>query len=123
MQEQFLNIPEHFHITIIEEVSNQNELKLREQYWIRYYQANNSKFGYNETDALYKCGGNTYQNKSNAEMEKIKELIRQRKLGKNNPQAKRVKRINILTKEEDIYDSIIECKSVWNKKWQNFYYG
>ena len=80
---------------------------LREQYWIRFYDSVNQ--GYNETDAISKCGGNTYQSKTQEEMEKIKEKIRQTKLGKKNPMARKVKRINILTGEEEIFDTVIAC--------------
>ena len=57
---------------IIEEIDTaqtQDELNQKEQYWIRYYDAVNK--GYNETDAINKCGGNTYQSKTEEEM-KIK---------------------------------------------------
>lgn len=42
-------------------------------------------------------------------MESIKEKIRQTKIGKNNPMAKKIKRINILTNEIDIFDTVISC--------------
>ena len=42
-------------------------------------------------------------------MEVIKEKIRQTKLGAKNPMARKVKRINIITKEEDIFDTVISC--------------
>ena len=43
------------------------------------------------------------------EMEDIKEKIRQTKLGSKNPMAKKIKRINILTNEIDIFDTVISC--------------
>ena len=95
---------------IIEEIDTaqtQDELNQKEQYWIRYY--NSVEEGYNETDALSKCGGNTYQSKTEDEMKVIKEKIRQTKLGSKNPMAKKIKRINILTNEIDIFDTIISC--------------
>ena len=49
---------ENFQIEIIDTAQNQNELNEKERYWIQYY--NSVKEGYNETDALSKCGGNTY---------------------------------------------------------------
>lgn len=67
------------------------------------------KTGYNETDDLYKCGGNTYLSKTPEEMEVIKEKIRDSKLGKKNPMAKRIKRINVITNEIDYFDTIIQC--------------
>lgn len=95
---------------IIEQIDSANtveELTIKEQYWIRYY--NSVKEGYNETDAMSKCGGNTYQNKTNEEMLIIKDKIRQSKLGNKNPQARKIKRINIKTGEIDIFDTIISC--------------
>ena len=49
---------ENFQIEIIDTAQNQNELNEKERYWIQYY--NSVEEGYNETDALSKCGGNTY---------------------------------------------------------------
>ena len=95
---------------IIEEIDNaqtQDELNQKEQYWIRYY--NSVKDGYNETDAISKCGGNTYQSKTKEEMEVIKDKIRQTKLGNKNPMARKIKRTNIITNEVDIFDTIINC--------------
>ena len=42
-------------------------------------------------------------------MEAIKEKIRQTKMGNKNPMAQKVKRINIITNEEDIFDTVISC--------------
>ena len=95
---------------IIEEIDNansQDELNNKEQYWIQYY--NSVKEGYNETDAISKCGGNTYQSKTKKEMEDIKEKIRQTKIGNKNPMAKKIKRTNIITNEIDIFDTVISC--------------
>ena len=95
---------------IIEEIDNaqtQDELNQKEQYWIRYY--NSVEDGYNETDAVSKCGGNTYQSKTEEEMEVIKNKIRQTKLGDKNPMARKIKRTNIITNEVDIFDTIISC--------------
>ena len=95
---------------IIEEIDNaqtQDELNQKEQYWIRYY--NSVEDGYNETDAVSKCGGNTYQSKTEEEMEVIKNKIRQTKLGDKNPMARKIKRTNIITNEVDIFDTIINC--------------
>ena len=98
---------DNFIIEQIDSAQTQNELNNKEQYWIRYY--NSVKEGYNETDAISKCGGNTYQSKTKEEMEVIKEKIRQTKLGSKNPMAKKIKRINIITGEIDIFDTIISC--------------
>ena len=85
----------------------QDELNQKEQYWIRFY--NSVEEGYNETDAISKCGGNTYRSKTEEEMEIIKEKIRQTKIGTKNPMARKIKRTNIITNEVDIFDTVISC--------------
>ena len=98
---------DNFKIEIIDTANNQNELNQKEQYWIQFY--NSVEKGYNETDAISKCGGNTYKSKTEEEMEIIKDKIRQTKIGSKNPMARKVKRINIITGEVDIFDTIISC--------------
>jgi group I intron endonuclease len=98
---------ENFIIEEIDTAQTQDELNKKEQYWIRYY--NSVEKGYNETDAISKSGGNTYQSKTKEEIEVIKEKIRQTKIGNKNPMAKKIKRINIQTNEVDIFDTIISC--------------
>lgn len=98
---------ENFIIEEIDTALTQDELNKKEQYWIQYY--NSVIDGYNETDAISKCGGNTYQSKTEAEMEVIKEKIRQTKLGNKNPMARKIKRTNIKTNEVNIFDTIISC--------------
>lgn len=98
---------DNFIIEQIDQAQTQDELNLKEQYWIQYY--NSVQEGYNETDAISKCGGNTYQSKTGQEMEIIKEKIRQTKLGAKNPMAKKIKRTNIITNEVDIFDTVISC--------------
>ena len=78
---------DNFIIEQIDQAQTQDELNKKEQYWIQYY--NSVQNGYNETDAISKCGGNTYQSKTEKEMEVIKEKIRQTKLGAKNPMAKK----------------------------------
>ena len=99
---------DNFVVEIIDTAQTQDELNQKERYWIQYY--NSVQEGYNETDAISKCGGNTYQSKTEEEMETIKEKIRQTKIGaKNHPMAKKIKRTNIITGEIDIFDTIISC--------------
>ena len=69
--------------------------KLKEQNYIRLFHATDSRYGYNETDALSKCGGNTYKNKTEEEMKIIKEKISKSKIEGLNPMARKIKRINI----------------------------
>ena len=98
---------DNFIIEEIDSAKTQNELNKKEQYWIQYYNSVND--GYNETDAINKCGGNTYLSKTEEEMEVIKDKIRQTKIGAKNPMAQKVKRINIQTNEIDIFDTVISC--------------
>ena len=98
---------ENFIIEEIDKAQTLDELNQKEQYWIQYY--NSVKEGYNETNAIYKSGGNTYQSKTEEEMEVIKEKIRQTKIGNKNPMAKKIKRINIQTGEINIFETIISC--------------
>ena len=99
--------PINFSYLVIDTASTQDELNQKEQYWIKYYNSVND--GYNETDAIEKCGGNTYQSKTEEEMETIKEKIRATKIGAKNPMAKKIKRTNIQTGKIDIFDTIISC--------------
>ena len=98
---------ENFIIEEIDIAFSQEELNQKEQYWIQYYNAIID--GYNETDAVYKCGGNTYKNKTEEEMKIIKEKISKTKMEGLNPMAKKIKRINIQTNEIEYFDSIIGC--------------
>jgi group I intron endonuclease len=98
---------DNFIIEEIDSAKTQNELNEKDQYWIQYYNSINS--GYNETEAINKCGGNTYLSKTEEEMEVIKDKIRQTKIGAKNPMAQKVKRINIQTNEIDIFDTVISC--------------
>lgn len=98
---------DNFKIEIIDTASSQDELNEKEQYWIKFY--NSVIDGYNETDAISKCGGNTYQSKTEEELKEISNKIRQTKIGKKNPMARRIKRINVITNEVDYFDTIISC--------------
>ena len=42
-------------------------------------------------------------------MEEIKEKIRQTKLGAKNPMARRIRRINVITGEINVFDTVISC--------------
>lgn len=96
-----------FELSVIDTASNQDELNQKEQYWIQQYDSINN--GYNETSAINKCGGNTYQSKSKIELKIIGEKIRQTKLGGKNPHSKKVRCINIKTNEIQIFTSQQEC--------------
>ena len=109
---------EHFYIEIIDTANDQEELNLKEQYWIRYYDSINN--GYNETDALYKCGGNTYKSKSSEEMILIGQKIRATKLRENNPNAKSVKCRNVDTKEELFFNTVADCQEYFSEATHRF---
>ena len=99
--------PDQSQLEFNDAATTQDELNQKEQYWIKYY--NSVEEGYNETDAISKCGGNTYQSKTEEELKEIGEKIRQTKIGAKNPMARRIRRINILTNEVKIFDTIISC--------------
>lgn len=109
---------ENFYIEEIDKANTQEELNLKEQYWIRYFDSVNN--GYNETDASYKCGGNTYKSKSKEELLLIGQKISKTKLKGNNPNSKKIKCRNIDTKEELFFDSMIDCRDYFNEKTHRF---
>lgn len=96
-----------FKIEEIDSATTQDELNKKEQYWIKYYDSVSA--GYNETDAIYKCGGNTYKSKSEEDLQEIKNKIRLTKLGGLNPNAKKVKMTDIELGEIKIFNSQQEC--------------
>ena len=110
--------PDKFYIEQIDTASSQEELTQKEHDWIVYY--NSVEDGYNETDAMSKCGGNTYRSKTPEEMENIKEKIRQTKLGGKNPHAAKVKCKNIETDKEYFFDSMAEAATFFNQTGHQF---
>ena len=96
-----------FTICVIDIAHNQTELNYKEQFWIQFYDSIN--FGYNETDAIYKCEGNTYKSKTSEEMKSISIKIAQSKIGGKNPNARKVKMTDVLTNEVLIFNSQQEC--------------
>jgi len=112
---------DNFSVKIIDTAETQEELTSKERHWIKLYDTVNS--GYNETDAEYKCGGNTYRNKSESEMKEIGERIRNTKIGSQNPQATPVKCFNTTTKEELFFNSASECKEYFGENTHRFITG
>ena len=110
--------PENFIIELIDTANNQEELNQKEQYWIQFYDSTNQ--GYNETDAISKCGGNTYKSKTPEEMKKISEKIRQSKLGGKNPHSTKVKCKNIKTNEEYHFDCQADMSKFFNENNHQF---
>ena len=109
---------DNFHIELLDTAINQEELNLKEQYWIRYFDSIHN--GYNETDAVYKCGGNTYMSKSKKEMDLISNKIKQTKLKGLNPNARCVKCFNVKTNEELHFNSFKECQEYFGEKTHRF---
>ena len=104
---------DNFVCEIIDKADNQIDLTAKENYWIRYY--NSVENGYNETDATYKSGGNTYKNKSLDEMKIIKQKISDSKKGEKNPNSTAVKCRNIKTNEEYHFKTQNEMKDFFNE--------
>lgn len=107
-----------FIIEQIDAANSQDELNKKEQYWIKYYDAVNK--GYNETDAIYKCGGNTYKSKSDKEMAEIISKIRASKLNSNNPNSKTIKCLNTKTNEKLIFSTLKECQEYFSEDTHRF---
>ena len=104
---------ENFYIELLDTATSQEELTLKEQQWIKFY--NSVEEGYNETDAISKCGGNTYKSKTAEEKKAIGEKIRQSKLGGKNPQAVGIKCKNIETDKEYFFSSMAEAARYFNQ--------
>lgn len=98
---------EHFHIEVIDVAQSQVELNQKEHYWINFFDSVNN--GYNETDSILKCGGNTYLSKTEEEMKIIKDKIRETKMGEKNPNHRKIIQTNIFTGEKIIFGSMQEC--------------
>lgn len=109
---------DNFVIEEIDTANSQDELNRKEQYWIKYYDSTNK--GYNETDSIYKCGGNTYKNKTDEEMQKIKEKIKISKLSNNNPNSKKIKCLNTKTNDELIFNTVKDCQNYFQEKSYRF---
>ena len=109
-----------FDVECIDNAETQEELTNKEQYWIRKYNSANSDIGYNETDAIYKCGGNTYASKTESELNDIKQKIQNAQLGEKNNNAKAVKCLNIETNEEIVFQTVNECRIYFNEKHHRF---
>ena len=105
--------PKSFVIELIDTASTQEELNMKEWSWIRYY--NSDIIGYNETDNILRCGGNTYQGKTEEEMNIIKEKIRQSKLGRNNPHSTMIKAFSYKTFYELFFWTQEDCRLYFNE--------
>lgn len=98
---------DNFMVEILDDTAkSQEELTLKEFQYIQQF--NSIENGYNETNAAFKSGGNTYLSKSSQEMKIIKNKLSASKIGEKNPQSKRIKCKNINTNEELIFNSMAE---------------
>lgn len=109
---------DNFVAEIIDTATTQEELTQKEYYWIAYYDS--AKNGYNENEDGFKCGGNTYKNKTPEELALVKEKIRESKIGGKNPQATGVKCKNINTNEEYHFGSQSEMQSFFGESNHQF---
>lgn len=109
---------ENFIIELIDTAETQDELNRKERYWIRFYDS--IHHGYNETDAVCKCGGNTYMSKNKREMRRIGKKIRDSKLGALNPHSRSVKCLNEGTGEELFFDTVKECQEYFGEDTHRF---
>ena len=105
--------PENFVVDVIDTADTQDELNRKEQYWIRHYDS--IHHGYNETDATYKCGGNTYMSKTELELFSISDRIRESKLGAKNPHSRKIKCRSEVSGEEIIFDTMKECQEYFGE--------
>lgn len=103
---------------VIDTANTQDELNKKEQEWIRFY--NSVESGYNETDAISKCGGNTYMSKSPDELKKISKKISVTKIGKLNPNSKSVKCLNVDNGEELFFDTVEDCRRYFGERTHRF---
>lgn len=101
--------PENFYIEIIDTATTKEELNQKELNWMYYYNSLDPKNGYNETD-FPGTGGNTYQFKTETELDEIKEKVRITKIGEKNPHARAVKFLNTKTNEELHFKTIIDAQ-------------
>lgn len=108
-----------FKLELIDDsAQTQDELNLLEQKYIREY--NTIENGYNETDAISKCGGNTYMSKTLEEMSKISDKIRETKIGSLNPNHRAVKVKNEDTQEELFFDTVKDCQEYFMEENHRF---
>lgn len=110
----------NFTISEIDRATSQSELTEKEHYWINYYDSTSPENGYNETDAIYKCGGNTYASKTPTELECIAQKLSESKLGEKNPNSKRVKCLNVINGTEAFFNTVEECRKFFGENTHRF---
>lgn len=101
---------ENFTIELLDDsATSQEELTQLEYKYIKEY--NSVKDGYNSTDDMHKCGGNTYKN---IDITETRKKLHDMRLGGQNPMAKKVKIIDYLENTEIIKNSMAEAKEFLN---------
>lgn len=96
---------ENFYIHLIEEVSEEDADE-RELYWILRFSKRYPL--YNEKISKGKCGGDTLSHHEN--LNEIKKKLSFEKIKGKNPNASKVKMIDIIDNIEREFDSIKECQ-------------
>lgn len=99
---------ENFYIELVDTASSKEELDTLEEYYIKYY--NCIEYGYNT--ALGKIGGDTLSKHPN--LDNIRKKLSESKKGHLNPNATKVKAINLNTNETYIFGSVKECQLHFN---------
>lgn len=103
---------ENFTIEQIDSATSQEDLNNKEFEWILKENSCDKTIGYNLKNSKGKCGGDTLSCHSNKK--DISNKIALTKIGGLNPNASKVKAINVITGEEFIYNSFKECQSYLN---------
>lgn len=111
---------DNFNFEIIDTAATQEELTLKEKLWIDFFKEKDNCGVYNETNATYKCGGNTYLSKTQEELKLIGGKLSETKKGKRNPNAVSVKCFNIDTKEELFFETVNECRIYFKENTHRF---
>ena len=99
---------ENFSIEKIVEAKDQKELNELEFFYINQYKDN----CYNIKIEMSKCGGDTLTN--NKRLEEIKNKIAEGKKYDKNPNAQKIKMIDIVNNTEEIFNSLKECQDKYN---------
>ena len=96
---------DNFYIEQIDSATSQEELDEKEVQWIIKLDTVNN--GYNSHANKGKSGGDTLSNHPN--LEEIKKKLSDSKMGGANPNARKIKAINIIDNKEYYYDSYADC--------------